>query len=317
MIHNLYTVLQDLARDKDKELTALIEDLSGRVQVGSMAYSGRYQNRGTQNRNLISFICPSAPKPIERPVARDKVKDILNAIKRGETCSDQSAQNIMASYLTETGVAEFLKFLVNKGTKTDEEFAENFASQPDLQDLFKGMPAYEIVVRDDLGQPAKRGEQRLKIFLIDRRTNMGSEIKFPNNDCLLLYLWFLMYPRQEMTKYNIKSQFLDIAEMAHGLYQNPTTIDNKIVVNKKGEREVSEKGFEDFFTKNLNKINNAVRAAKKDPNADDGWYIICSESQENNDSHKYSISLTKEFIKLPMFLESLRQQYQKDPMQWK
>ena len=262
-----FTVLCDLLREPNSD----VMDVFKKCAVKSAP-----QQRQSSSRMLEMIV---AKEPMNKDVAKQRMDDLLARISN---CGDNyfAVFQEMSKVLTTDGIGRLLVLL--RGNLSDE-----FLKVDNYQYLFKGMPIFKIVVKED---DLVRGMTDGKCDIILQHTGTGARelIKFETRPSKALYLLFLLMPRKEIKQINQYRKILqDLLNIAFD------------IVEKKDKKHKLDDKFKDdeTFAESLKQIMSSARRSieKAIVDRDDlAWYTI---DYDRSDSY-YSLSLPEEMIDL-------------------
>ena len=185
----------------------------------------------------------------------------------------------MSKVLTTDGIGRLLVML--KGNLSDEFLKDN-----NIQYLFKGMPIFKIVVKeDDLVRRKTDG----KYDIILQHSGTGAKlIKFETRPSKALYLLFLLMPRKEIKQIKLYRETLQ--ELLNFVFD---------IVEKEDKTHKLDDKFkdDDTFVESLKQIMSSARRSieKAIVDRDDlAWYTIDYDRSD----YYYSLSLPEEMIDL-------------------
>lgn len=262
-----FTVLCDLLREPNND----VKDVFKKCAIKSAP-----QQRQTSPRMLEMIV---AKEPMNKDVAKQRMDDLLARISN---CGDNyfAVFQEMSKVLTTDGIGKLLVLL-------KDNLSDEFLKDDNYQYLFKGMPIFKIVVKED---DLVRGMTDGKCDIILQHTGTGARelIKFETRPSKALYLLFLLMPRKEIKQINQYRKILqDLLNIAFD------------IVEKKDKKHKLDDKFKDdeTFAESLKQIMSSARRSieKAIVDRDDlAWYTI---DYDRSDSY-YSLSLPEEMIDL-------------------
>ena len=262
-----FTSLCELLRKQDPKVMSIFNEC---------AVSSVQQNQ--MKPRLTEMLV--ATKPImNKDDAKQRIDDLLARILN---CGDNyfAVFQEMSKVLTTDGIGRLLVML--KGNLSDEFLKDN-----NIQYLFKGMPIFKIVVKEDDFVRSKT-DGKYDIILQHSGTGAKELIKFETRPSKALYLLFLLMPRKEIKQIKLYRETL----------QDLLNIVFDIVEKEDKAHKLDDKFADDeTFAESLKQIMSSSRRSieKAIVDRDDlAWYTI---DYDRSNSY-YSLSLPEEMIDL-------------------
>lgn len=262
-----FTVLCDLLREPNNDVKDIFKECAVKTAP---------QQRQTSSPMLEMIV---AKEPMNKDVAKQRMDDLLARISN---CGNDffAVYQEMSKILTTDGIGKLLVLL-------KDNLSDEFLKDDNYQYLFKGMPIFKIVVKED---DLVRGMTDGKCDIILQHTGTGARelIKFETRPSKALYLLFLLMPRKEIKQINQYRKILqDLLNIAFD------------IVEKKDKKHKLDDKFKDdeTFAESLKQIMSSARRSieKAIVDRDDlAWYTI---DYDRSDSY-YSLSLPEEMIDL-------------------
>ena len=221
-----------------------------------------------------------ATKPImNKDDAKQRIDDLLARISN---CGDNyfAVFQEMSKVLTTDGIGRLLVML--KGNLSDEFLKDN-----NIQYLFKGMPIFKIVVKEE-DLVRRKTDGMYDIILQHTGTGAKELIKFETRPAKALYLLFMLMPRKEIKQ--IKQYRKKLQDLLNIVFD---------IVEKEDKAHKLDDKFADdeTFAESLKQIMSSARRSieKAIVDRDDlAWYTI---DYDRSNSY-YSLSLPEEMIDL-------------------
>jgi hypothetical protein len=262
-----FTVLCDLLREPNND----VKDVFKKCAIKSAP-----QQRQTSPRMLEMIV---AKEPMNKDVAKQRMDDLLARISN---CGDNyfAVFQEMSKVLTTDGIGKLLVLL-------KDNLSDEFLKDDNYQYLFKGMPIFKIVVKED---DLVRGMTDGKCDIILQHTGTGARelIKFETRPSKALYLLFLLMPRKEIKQINQYRKILqDLLNIAFDIVEKE---DKK---HKLDDKFVDDKVFAESLKQIMSSARRSIEKAIVDRD-DLAWYTI---DYDRSDSY-YSLSLPEEMIDL-------------------
>ena len=262
-----FTSLCELLRKQDPKVMSIFNEC---------AVSSVQQNQ--MKPRLTEMIV--ATKPImNKDDAKQRIDDLLARISN---CGDNyfAVFQEMSKVLTTDGIGRLLVML--KGNLSDEFLKDN-----NIQYLFKGMPIFKIVVKEDDFVRSKT-DGKYDIILQHSGTGAKELIKFETRPSKALYLLFLLMPRKEIKQIKLYRETLQ--ELLNFVFD---------IVEKDDKTHKLDDKFKDdeTFAESLKQIMSSARRSieKAIVDRDDlAWYSIDYDRSD----YYYSLSLPEEMIDL-------------------
>lgn len=291
MIYNAYTILKALADNNDPQIANIVD------KYGVMTAT---RNTSTRSSNLIHMVTMA---PIAQPAASDKLTTLLALFKENGDDMNRCFCE-MTKLLNNEGIVKLLTHLLAAHPDHGELVNSMVANVDDIAVLFKGMPLFCIEVVDErpTTELANGLLGRFDIYLKKINTNERFLIEFSTKESKVLYVWFLLHPREEFMHQKLKSLHMQFVHLFDTCYPNTdkNTIDEKRIKNvvDKSGRDA----FDQFWVYSLSAANRHVRAALAERD-DEEWYTVVNENKQAI----YTLSLPEERISLPDVLLKQKQ----------
>lgn len=296
MITTIYTTLEKLVHAEDGVLERIFQD--NHVKPSDKT-STRHSSNSIISGNAISMV--TMRDHMTKSNAISEMKEVLRIVK--DSNLDALAKfNAIQSKLQYEGLMQFFEYLVSQSKEDDETIAENIVTPNDfLDNLFKGMPMFKVVVEDaDVVELAKH-KDRYNIYLEDCKTFTRTKIEFPNKDPKVLFLWFLMHNRQPISRHMIMKAGKEIMNIFNRCYpysEYEETFRKKL--GYVGPNFTNEEGVAEFIKKAKNTGNPAIISALANRDNKD-WYVmdLTNHKELGINGKYYAVSIPDDFISLP------------------
>lgn len=294
MITTIYTTFERLILAHDGTLERIFKDYS-------MASAGRTTTRHSSivPSDVMSMV--TLRSSMTRPNAIHEMKEVLRIVK--DSNQDALAKfNAIQSKLQYDGVMQLFEYLLNQSVEDDETIAQNIITPNDfLDNLFKGMPLFKVVVEDADADESGKCKDRYNIYLEDCKSKSRTRIEFPNKDPKVLFLWFLMHNRTPISRQMIMKAGEEIINIFNCCFPYTKYEDRfREKLGYEGHRFTNEKGVAEFIKKAKDTGNPAIKTALAERDNLD-WYVMdftYHKELGKNDKY-YAVSLPDEFISLP------------------
>ncbi len=224
-------------------------------------------------------------EPYTYSQAQVNLKRLMQDISRCD--NPLQVYNALAKKLTPMGIGRLLGVLLKNKYNPKTGFVEEVLGMKEsIGLLFKDRPYFNIKVVYN-GKKANGIKGCYSILLYDPLTQLEKEIVFESKESKALYLWFLQYPRQEISKSTISGHIEDILNIYDLLYPGDERLEKKVYSEEKNKN--GRDGFSTFFMQAKSTANRDVQyAVGIDDDVD--WYTIDFKDE------RYAISLMKEKI---------------------
>lgn len=304
MLQIPYTTLEALLSAEDSDICEIFDLYSVEKQKKTLSYEHLTKATETANSNdehkriskYLRKITEFGSSLIEENNSKEKV---LRIIRECTISSDYSkAYNELLSILTPEGLIRLMAALISHSSDIEDVVQSAFNVEDQMQNLFRGIPSLEIVVKDVLENDIRKSklgdiptekltgnEGRYVIQLKKRGSEEFFKLDFDTKVSKTIFMWFLLNPRKEFSKWELTRNYQEFVSLFGKCFPMHET---NIVQSHK----------EDFFKGTWNHAKAAAnRAVSNALNGydDEGWYIIDYDKK----TEKYSISLPSDFIKLP------------------
>lgn len=296
MMQTLYTALLDLAANENEEILSVFEQYGlGHCDTASAPH-GRPSHLGNLSR-MVTY------EPVKsKEDARGSLHKVLEGLRNSNGDMSYGLSEI-AKVLSKEGIDKLLQVLVAQ--LNDKEVVDQFLNPMEqFQSLFCGYPLFDIVIEDVCAneengainrERANCNGGRYNIYLENHTSKTGTLIEFETKEAKVLYLWFVLQAgnlyKKNFLKNNGKSFQKLFSQCFYIFFTN--TIEEKlrhpeVVKNNRG-------GFDRFWINSMSAAKRSVISALKGMDTEE-WYIV----NYNNDN--YSLSIPRDFIKLPKSL---------------
>ena len=232
---------------------------------------------------------PAMPHLTEMMLAKEPIMNKVDAKQRIEnllkSISDYGDNYFavfqeMSNVLTTDGIGRLLVLL-------KDNLPDEFLKDDNIQYLFKGMPIFKIVVKED-DLVRRKTDGKYDIILQHSGTGAKELIKFETRPSKALYLLFLLMPRKEIKQIKLYRETLQ--ELLNFVFD---------IVEKDDKTHKLDDKFKDdeTFAESLKQIMSSSRRSieKAIVDRDDlAWYTI---DYDRSNSY-YSLSLPEEMIDL-------------------
>lgn len=232
---------------------------------------------------------PAMPHLTEMMLAKEPIMNKVDAKQRIEnllkSISDYGENYFavfqeMSKVLTTDGIGRLLVLL-------KDNLPDEFLKDDNIQYLFKGMPIFKIVVKED-DLVRRKTDGKYDIILQHSGTGARELIKFETRPSKALYLLFLLMPRKEIKQIKLYRETLQ--ELLNFVFD---------IVEKEDKAHKLDDKFADdeTFAESLKQIMSSARRSieKAIVDRDDlAWYTI---DYDRSNSY-YSLSLPEEMIDL-------------------
>lgn len=290
MICNAYTILKALADNNDPQIANIVDKYSVATAT---------RNTSTRFSNLTHMVTLA---PIAQPVARDKLTTLLDLFKENGDDMNRCFCE-MTKLLNNEGIVKLLTHLLAAHPDHGELVNSMVANVDDIAVLFKGMPLFSIEVVDERPAVDAAGlAGRFDIYMKKNNTNERFLIEFSTRESKVLYVWFLLHPREKFGHTKLKSLHQEFIDLFYICY--PKT-DANTIERKKVKNVIDKNGrdaFDQFWIHSLSAANRHIKStlAERD---DDEWYTVVNEKKQGI----YTLSLPEEKIMLPDILANQKQ----------
>ena len=219
-------------------------------------------------------------EPIMNKVdAKQRIENLLKSIS---DCGENyfAVFQKMSEVLTTDGIGRLLVLL-------KDNLPDEFLKDDNIQYLFKGMPIFKIVVKED-DLVRRKTDGKYDIILQHSGTGARELIKFETRPAKALYLLFMLMPRKEIKQ--IKQYRKKLQDLLNIVFD---------IVEKEDKAHKLDDKFADdeTFAESLKQIMSSARRSieKAIVDRDDlAWYTI---DYDRSNSY-YSLSLPEEMIDL-------------------
>lgn len=293
MIYNAYTILKALADNNDPQIANIVD------KYGVVTAT---RNTSPRSSNLIHMVTLA---PIAQPTASGKLTALLALFKENGDDMNRCFCE-MTKLLNNEGIVKLLTHLLAAHPDHGELINSMVANVDDIAVLFKGMPLFCIEVVDE--RPTTKLANgllgRFDIYLKKINTNERFLIEFSTRESKVLFVWFLLFPRQEFKHSQLRKSHDKFAILFDDCFPGAgsNTIEGKI---GKEENKSGRDGFDQFWIHSLSAANRHVKTALADRD-DEEWYTVVNEKKQGI----YTLSLPEEKISLPEVLANRKKDWE-------
>lgn len=262
-----FTSLCELLRKQDPKVMSIFNEC---------AVSSVQQNQ--MKPRLTEMIV--ATKPImNKDDAKQRIENLLKSISDyGENYFAVFQE--MSKVLTTDGIGRLLVLL-------KDNLPDEFLKDDNIQYLFKGMPIFKIVVKEDDFVRSKT-DGKYDIILQHSGTGARELIKFETRPSKALYLLFLLMPRKEIKQIKLYRETLQ--ELLNFVFD---IVEKEDKAHKLDDKFADDETFAESLKQIMSSSRRSIENAIVDRD-DLAWYTI---DYDRSNSY-YSLSLPEEMIDL-------------------